>query len=71
MRFTTFIKATILALIAFSCTTLQAQDTTSAKNIYVIKLHKEIDKSSAKMFTDALKEAQAAKADWCILNLNT
>ena len=71
MRFTTFIKATILALVAFSCTTLQAQDTTSAKNIYVIKLHKEIDKSSAKMFTDALKEAEAAQADWCILNLNT
>ena len=71
MRFTTFIKATILALVAFFCTTLRAQDTTSAKNIYVIKLHKEIDKSSAKMFTDALKEAEAAQADWCILNLNT
>ena len=71
MRFTAFIKATILALVAFSCATLRAQDTTSAKNIYVIKLHKEIDKSSAKMFTDALKEAEAAQADWCILNLNT
>lgn len=38
---------------------------------YTIKLHKEIDVSSAKMFTDALKEAQATGADYCILNLNT
>ena len=65
------IKLLILTVIAFTCITLQAQDTTTIKNIYVIKLHKEIDKSSAKMFTDALKEAEAAKADYCILNLNT
>ena len=32
-------------------------------HFYVIKLHKEIDKSSAKMFTDALKEAVQQQAD--------
>ena len=57
MNSKTLIKIIALAICALTCTTLQAQDTTSAKNIYVIKLHKEIDKSSAKMFTDALKEA--------------
>ncbi len=41
------------------------------KNLYVIKLHKEIDKSSARMLTDALKGAQEQGADYCILNLNT
>ncbi len=68
---TYFIIIIALALSAIFCPILRAQDTTSAKNIYVIKLHKEIDKSSAKMFTDALKEAEASRADWCILNLNT
>ena len=62
-RRTPFLKAILLALISFAATTVYAQQT---KNIYVIKLHKEIDKSSAKMFTDALKEAQAAQADYCI-----
>lgn len=67
-RRTPFLKAILLALISFAATTVYAQQT---KNIYVIKLHKEIDKSSAKMFTDALREAQTAKADYVILNLNT
>ena len=71
MKIYTFIKSLLLALCAFSFASVHAQDSSAAKNIYVIKLHKEIDKSSAKMFTDALKEAQAAKADYCILNLNT
>ena len=71
MNSKTLIKIIALAICALTCISLQAQDTTSAKNIYVIKLHKEIDKSSAKMFTDALKEARKAQADYCILNLNT
>lgn len=41
------------------------------KSFYVIKLHKEIDASSARMFTDALRQAQKEKADYCILDLNT
>ena len=45
-----------------------SSDTTS---FYVIKLHKEIDASSARMFTDALREAEKQNADYCILNLNT
>ena len=45
-----------------------SSDTTS---FYIIKLHKEIDASSARMFTDALREAEKQNADYCILNLNT
>ena len=71
ITFSAIIKILALAVMVFTGISLQAQDTTTIKNIYVIKLHKEIDKSSAKMFTDALKEAEAAKADYCILNLNT
>ena len=71
ITFSAIIKILALAEMVFTGISLQAQDTTTIKNIYVIKLHKEIDKSSAKMFTDALKEAEAAKADYCILNLNT
>ncbi len=65
----TVFKVIILTVFSLTFTTLQAQE--SSKNIYVIKLHKEIDKSSAKMFTDALNEAASANADYCILNLNT
>ena len=71
VTFSAIIKILALAVTVFTGISLQAQDSTNTKNIYVIKLHKEIDKSSAKMFTDALKEAEVAKADYCILNLNT
>ena len=71
MNIKTLVKILAIAACALIFNTMQAQETTSAKNIYVIKLHKEIDASSAKMFTDALKEAQTAKADYVILNLNT
>ena len=71
VTFPAIIKILALAVTVFTGISLQAQDSTNTKNIYVIKLHKEIDKSSAKMFTDALKEAEVAKADYCILNLNT
>ena len=40
-------------------------------HFYIIKLHKEINTSSARLITDALKEAQEEKADYCIINLNT
>ena len=49
----------------------EIQEKNNKINFYVIKLHKEIDKSSARMFTDALKEAQTAHTDYVILNLNT
>lgn len=62
--------ATILASMAFAAYNLHAQNTASA-NFYTIKLHKEIDASSARMFTDALREAAKQKADYCILDLNT
>ena len=67
----------ICALMAISAVlaghnNLYAQTTSSdTTSFYVIKLHKEIDASSARMFTDALRDAQAAGADYCILNLNT
>ena len=64
-------KRYILAiLLLLSCIANYAQEN-SRLHFYVIKLHKEIDKSSAQMFTDALKEAAEQKADYCILNLNT
>ena len=40
-------------------------------SFYIIKLHKEINASSARMFTDALKDAESSKSDYCILDLNT
>ena len=40
-------------------------------SFYIIKLHKEIDASSARMFTDALRQAEKENADYCILDLNT
>lgn len=43
----------------------------AGRSFYIIELHKEIDKSSARMFSDALKQAQAERADYCILDLNT
>ena len=63
---------TILSL-ALSGVYATAQETqeTQANSFYVIKLHKQIDASSARMFTDALKQAEQADADWCILDLNT
>ena len=73
-NFTVIIIGAIMAI----CTALTGHNslyahTTSSQTtgFYVIKLHDEIDASSAKMFTDALKEAQTAKADYVILNLNT
>ena len=67
----TLVKKYILAVILLlSCMTNYAQHS-GKLHFYTIKLHKEIDKSSAQMFTDALKEAQRNNADYCILNLNT
>ncbi len=43
----------------------------NSTSFYIIKLHKEIDASSARMFTDALKQAEQENADYCILDLNT
>lgn len=43
----------------------------SSTSFYIIKLHKEIDASSARMFTDALRQAGQENADYCILDLNT
>lgn len=67
----TLVKKYVLAVILLlSCMTNYAQQS-GKLHFYTIKLHKEIDKSSAQMFTDALKEAQHSNADYCILNLNT
>ena len=71
IKLSVIIRGLVFAVLTLTGITLRAQDSTATKNIYVIKLHKEIDKSSAKMFTDALREAEAANADYCILNLNT
>ena len=62
-KFHIIIKAFVIALCTIICTPIQSQETAKEKNIYIIKLHKEIDKSSAKMFTDALKEAVQQQAD--------
>ena len=67
----TFIKRYIIASIILLCTVCGYAQQDSKLHFYTIKLHKEIDKSSAQMFTDALKDAQAAGADYCILDLNT
>ena len=70
-KFHIIIKAFVIALCTLICTPIQSQEAAEQINIYTIKLHKEIDKSSAKMFTDALKEAVQQQADYCILDLNT
>ena len=59
-----------MALMSFAAGKLPAHNDTPQK-FYKIKLHKEIDASSARMFTDALREAEKQKADYCILDLNT
>ena len=69
--FCSIIKAIMLASCTLICTPTQSQETVKQTDIYTIKLHKEIDKSSARMFTDALKEAVQQQADYCILDLNT
>lgn len=60
---------TILSL-AFSNSVGYAGEKES-KSFYVIKLHKEINTSSARMLADALRQAEETGADWCILDLNT
>ena len=68
------ILTVFLVVFALNLTAAQEKKITPENktiSFYVIKLHKEIDKSSAKMFTDALKEASQANADYIILNLNT
>ena len=40
-------------------------------HFYVIKLHKEINTSSARLITDALREAKNEDASYCIIDLNT
>lgn len=65
--------ATFILLLLFtaaSCLCGYAQQR-SGKSFYVIKLHKEINASSARMFTDALRQAHQQGADYCILDLNT
>lgn len=69
MKNITAIIFTLLSL-AFSGIRATAQET-EGNSFYIIKLHKQIDASSARMFTDALKQAEQADADWCILDLNT
>ena len=65
--FNKFIIAAVLLLLG---ATSYAQEGKQA-HFYVIKLHKEINTSSARLMTDALKEAQEEKADYCIIDLNT
>lgn len=63
--------ALLLSLVAFvTAFSALAQENSEVK-LYTIKLHKEIDKSSARMFSDALQEAVQQNADYCILDLNT
>lgn len=64
---TAIISILTIALFSFVA---QAQDK-AATSFYVIELHDEIDNSSARMFTDALKKAIGSGADYCILDLNT
>ena len=69
-----FMRKIATLLIALSAITLsisQLRAESYPTRFYVIKLHKEIDASSARMFTDALREAEKQQADYCILNLNT
>ncbi len=40
-------------------------------HFYVIKLHKEINTSSARLITDALREAKNKDVSYCIIDLNT
>lgn len=47
-----------------------AQDN-AGERFYTIRMHKEINASSARMFADALARAQKENADYCILDLNT
>lgn len=44
---------------------------THGNSFYIIKLHKEINAASARMVTDALRQAEETEARWCILDLNT
>ena len=61
MKNITAIIFTLLSL-AFSGIRATAQET-EGNSFYIIKLHKQIDASSARMFTDALKQAEQADAD--------
>lgn len=66
------ITAIIFTLLSFAFSGIRATaQETEGNSFYIIKLHKQIDASSARMFTDALKQAEQADADWCILDLNT
>ncbi|MBQ7773594.1 MAG: nodulation protein NfeD [Bacteroidales bacterium] len=61
----------ISIFIILSCPIGSRAQEKAVRSFYIIGLHKEIDKSSARMFTDALKQAQTEGADYCILDLNT
>lgn len=61
----------ISIFMVFSCSIGAKAQEKGGRSFYIIELHKEIDKSSARMFSDALKQAQAERADYCILDLNT
>ncbi len=68
------ILTALVTMLTFSLAAAQEKEIAQNNNqisFYLIKLHKEIDKSSAKMFTDALREAESQEADYCILDLNT
>ena len=67
----TLLTIMITALLALSAGILPAHNNGGPSRFYIIRLHKEIDASSARMFTDALRNAETANADYCILDLNT
>ncbi len=65
------------AFVFFSFSTFGADDQNIGKQLdskqifYVIKLHKDIDKSALRTIGKGLEEAVAAEADYCIIDMNT
>ena len=50
----------------------QPTDKSTGSNVfYVIKLHKDIDKSALRTITKGLEQAEANDADYCIIDMNT
>lgn len=50
----------------------QPTDKSTGSNVfYVIKLHKDIDKSALRTITKGLEQAEANDADYCIIDINT
>ena len=65
-----FNKLIIAALLCIIGATSYAKEGDKT-HFYVIRLHKEINTSSARLVTDALRHAESSQADYCILDLNT